>query len=229
MLILSTFSLWVACTKPPHFSLVLFEASADLFAPVSPCTKGCQLTTSPSSLATAGPCASPAPSGILVGICCTAIRVKALLSLILMPCCCRWSEDWPLAGSWWSQGAAGARQSGLAWCAELARCNPWVWWCVPRGLSGDGRPRECFVRTEMANTCLMLFVFVFLQEQVIEPAITSTRNVIDAAVRRVVLTSSVGAVHMNPNRGLDRVVLERPPAPQEHQGHHHHHRQSTMS
>ncbi|CAD5193165.1 unnamed protein product [Musa acuminata subsp. malaccensis] len=40
-------------------------------------------------------------------------------------------------------------------------------------------------------------------EQVIEPAITGTRNVIDAAVRRVVLTSSVGAVYMNPNRGLD--------------------------
>ncbi|CAL9079273.1 unnamed protein product [Musa textilis] len=43
-------------------------------------------------------------------------------------------------------------------------------------------------------------------EQVIEPAITGTRNVIDAVVGR--LTSSVGAVYMSPNRGLDAAINE---------------------
>ncbi|XP_009382856.2 cinnamoyl-CoA reductase 1 [Musa acuminata AAA Group] len=49
-------------------------------------------------------------------------------------------------------------------------------------------------------------------EQMIEPAIKGTWNVMnaaaDAAVRRVVFTSSIGAVYMNPNRGLDAAVDE---------------------
>ena len=46
-----------------------------------------------------------------------------------------------------------------------------------------------------------------------EPAVTGTRYIIDAAaeagtVRRVVLTSSIGAVAMDPNRSPDAVVDE---------------------
>ncbi|CAL9125890.1 unnamed protein product [Musa textilis] len=45
-------------------------------------------------------------------------------------------------------------------------------------------------------------------EQMIEPAIKGTWNVMnaaaDAAVRRVVFTSSIGAVYMNPNRARCR-------------------------
>ncbi|WOL18325.1 cinnamoyl-CoA reductase 1-like [Canna indica] len=48
--------------------------------------------------------------------------------------------------------------------------------------------------------------------QMIEPAIQGARNMIsaaaDAGVRRVVFTSSIGAVYMNPNRGLDAAVDE---------------------
>ncbi|XP_024018638.1 cinnamoyl-CoA reductase 1 isoform X2 [Morus notabilis] len=49
-------------------------------------------------------------------------------------------------------------------------------------------------------------------EEVLEPAVNGTKNVIVAAaeakVRRVVFTSSVGAVYMNPNRSPDVVVDE---------------------
>ncbi|GAB4850592.1 NADPH-cytochrome p450 reductase [Ancistrocladus abbreviatus] len=49
-------------------------------------------------------------------------------------------------------------------------------------------------------------------EQMVEPAVIGTRNVIMAAsetkVRRVVFTSSIGAVHMDPHRGPDVVVDE---------------------
>nr|CAB3469608.1 unnamed protein product [Digitaria exilis] len=50
-------------------------------------------------------------------------------------------------------------------------------------------------------------------EQMVEPAVRGTRHVIDAAaesgtVRRVVLTSSIGAVAMDPNRAPDAVVDE---------------------
>jgi nucleoside-diphosphate-sugar epimerase len=53
----------------------------------------------------------------------------------------------------------------------------------------------------------------YAQEQMVEPAVKGTRYVIDAAaesgtVRRVVLTSSVGAVAMHPNRAPDAVVDE---------------------
>ncbi|RWW26151.1 hypothetical protein BHE74_00028549 [Ensete ventricosum] len=49
-------------------------------------------------------------------------------------------------------------------------------------------------------------------EEMIQPAIKGTWNVMnaaaDAAVRRVVFTSSIGAVYMNPTRGLDAAVDE---------------------
>ncbi|GAV72360.1 Epimerase domain-containing protein [Cephalotus follicularis] len=49
-------------------------------------------------------------------------------------------------------------------------------------------------------------------EQMVEPAVEGTKNVIIAAaeakVRRVVFTSSIGAVYMDPNRGPDVVVDE---------------------
>ncbi|KAL0425151.1 UNVERIFIED_CONTAM: Cinnamoyl-CoA reductase 1 [Sesamum radiatum] len=49
-------------------------------------------------------------------------------------------------------------------------------------------------------------------EQMVEPAVNGARNVIRAAaeakVRRVVLTSSIGAVYMDPNRDPDKVVDE---------------------
>lgn len=50
------------------------------------------------------------------------------------------------------------------------------------------------------------------QEQMVEPAVNGTKNVIlaaaEAKVRRVVFTSSIGAVYMDPNRGPDVVVDE---------------------
>lgn len=46
----------------------------------------------------------------------------------------------------------------------------------------------------------------------VEPAVIGTKNVITAAaegkVRRVVFTSSIGAVYMDPNRAPDKVVDE---------------------
>lgn len=49
-------------------------------------------------------------------------------------------------------------------------------------------------------------------EQMVEPAVIGTKNVITAAaeanVRRVVFTSSIGAVYMDPNRDPDKVVDE---------------------
>ncbi|KAL5980321.1 NADPH-cytochrome p450 reductase [Asimina triloba] len=49
-------------------------------------------------------------------------------------------------------------------------------------------------------------------EQMVEPAVNGTKNVInaaaDAGVRRVVFTSSIGAVYMDPNRSPDEVVDE---------------------
>lgn len=49
-----------------------------------------------------------------------------------------------------------------------------------------------------------------MQEQMIEPAVNGTKNVINAAadvgsVRRVVFTSSIGAVYMDPRRGPEEV------------------------
>lgn len=57
--------------------------------------------------------------------------------------------------------------------------------------------------------CVCFFV---LKEQMVEPAVNGTKYVISAAaeakVRRVVFTSSIGAVYMDPNRGPDVVVDE---------------------
>jgi hypothetical protein len=52
-----------------------------------------------------------------------------------------------------------------------------------------------------------------VQEQMVEPAVRGTEYVINAAVeagtvRRVVFTSSIGAVTMDPSRGPDVVVDE---------------------
>lgn len=50
------------------------------------------------------------------------------------------------------------------------------------------------------------------KEQMLEPAINGTENVMIAAaeanVRRVVFTSSIGAVYMDPNRNPDAMVDE---------------------
>lgn len=50
------------------------------------------------------------------------------------------------------------------------------------------------------------------QEEMVEPAVNGAKNVINAAaeakVRRVVFTSSIGAVYMDPNRSPDVVVDE---------------------
>jgi nucleoside-diphosphate-sugar epimerase len=59
--------------------------------------------------------------------------------------------------------------------------------------------------------CMLMRLIV--QEQMVEPAVRGTQYVIDAAaeagtVRRMVLTSSIGAVTMDPNRGPDVVVDE---------------------
>lgn len=51
-----------------------------------------------------------------------------------------------------------------------------------------------------------------VKEQMVEPAVIGTKNVITAAaetkVRRVVFTSSIGTVYMDPNRAPDKVVDE---------------------
>lgn len=62
--------------------------------------------------------------------------------------------------------------------------------------------------------CLFTFLASVcdLKEEMVEPAVIGTKNVIVAAaeakVRRVVFTSSIGAVTMDPNRGPDTVVDE---------------------
>lgn len=51
-----------------------------------------------------------------------------------------------------------------------------------------------------------------MQEEMVEPAVNGAKNVIIAAaeakVRRVVFTSSIGAVYMDPNRNVDVEVDE---------------------
>lgn len=51
-----------------------------------------------------------------------------------------------------------------------------------------------------------------MQEEMVEPAVNGAKNVIIAAaeakVRRVVFTSSIGAVYMDPKRSIDLVVDE---------------------
>ena len=51
-----------------------------------------------------------------------------------------------------------------------------------------------------------------IQEQMVEPAVNGAKFVINAAaeakVKRVVITSSIGAVYMDPNRDPEAVVDE---------------------
>lgn len=51
-----------------------------------------------------------------------------------------------------------------------------------------------------------------MKEQMVEPAVNGAQNVIRAAaeakVRRIVLTSSIGAVYMDPHRDPEKVVDE---------------------
>lgn len=58
----------------------------------------------------------------------------------------------------------------------------------------------------------MMVATLCMKEQMVEPAVIGTRNVIVAAaetkVRRVVFTSSIGAVYMDPNRSPDEVIDE---------------------
>lgn len=65
----------------------------------------------------------------------------------------------------------------------------------------------CFLNFSLTDV-----VVVDLKEQMVEPAVNGTKNVIIAAaeakVRRVVFTSSIGAVYMDPNRSPDVVVDE---------------------
>ena len=53
---------------------------------------------------------------------------------------------------------------------------------------------------------------VCAQEEMLEPAVNGTKNVIigaaEAKVRRVVFTSSIGTVYMNPNTSRDVLVDE---------------------
>lgn len=68
------------------------------------------------------------------------------------------------------------------------------------------------MRKEKKLMVVMICFFFFLKEQMVEPAVNGTKYVINAAaeaeVRRVVFTSSIGAVYMDPNRGPDVVVDE---------------------
>ena len=86
---------------------------------------------------------------------------------------------------------------------------------LPRRLAGLQRPRQstasallCSVLTWFAHsiTCLRRF------QELVPVAVEGTRSVIsaaaDAGVRRVVFTSSYGAVHMDPNRSPDAVLDE---------------------
>ena len=51
-----------------------------------------------------------------------------------------------------------------------------------------------------------------MKEHMVEPAVTGSKNVIVAAaeakVRRLVFTSSIGAVYMDPNRCPDQLIDE---------------------
>ncbi|CAN1256664.1 Cinnamoyl-CoA reductase 1 [Linum perenne] len=63
------------------------------------------------------------------------------------------------------------------------------------------------------HTASPIIIFVtFWKEKMLEPAVDGTKNVIMAAseakVRRVVFTSSIGAVYMDPNRSHDVVMDE---------------------
>lgn len=58
----------------------------------------------------------------------------------------------------------------------------------------------------------VLYWIGYAQEEMVEPAVNGTKNVItvaaEAKVRRVVFTSSIGTVYMNPNTSRDVVVDE---------------------
>lgn len=55
-------------------------------------------------------------------------------------------------------------------------------------------------------------MLMVMKEQMVEPAVNGAKNVIRAAaeakVRRVVITSSIGAIYMDPNRDPEQVVDE---------------------
>lgn len=79
----------------------------------------------------------------------------------------------------------------------------WKWsLCTSQWYSG------IVLMTKQRDDCICWF----LKEEMVEPAVNGTKNVIIAAaeakVRRVVFTSSIGAVYMDPNRSPDQVVDE---------------------
>ncbi|KAK3427787.1 hypothetical protein EUGRSUZ_F03954, partial [Eucalyptus grandis] len=80
----------------------------------------------------------------------------------------------------------------------------------PAGDPKNAHLRELDGAEERLTLCKA--ICLISREQMLEPAVNGTKNVMIAAaeanVRRVVFTSSIGAVYMDPNRSPDAVVDE---------------------